>query len=68
VTSLPVCESLIHRHSFKPKPESLTKEIVDQDYIVVTQKTDYKNDPRWLNENQRDDFIKENGLKFLREY
>jgi type I restriction enzyme R subunit len=68
VTSLPVCESLVHRHSFKPKPESLTKEIVDQDYIVVTQKPDYKNDPRWLDESQRDDLNKENGLKFLREY
>ena len=68
VTSLPACESLVHRHSFKPKPESLAREIVDSDYIVIIQKPDYKNDPRWINENQRADFIKENSLRFLREY
>lgn len=68
ITSLPTYESLVHRGSFKPKPEILTKETIESDYIVVTQKSDYKNDPRWLNESQRDDFIKDDGLKFLREY
>jgi len=68
VTSLPTYESLIHRSSFKPKPEILVKEPIESDYIVVTQKPDYKSDPRWLNESQRDDFSKENNLKFLRPY
>lgn len=68
VTSLPTYESLVHRSSFKPKPEILIKEPIEPDYIVVTQKSDYKNDPRWLNESQKDDFIKENNLKFLRPY
>jgi len=68
VTAIPTYESLVHRSSFKPKPEILIKEPIESDYIVVTQKPDYKNDPRWLNENQKNDFIKENSLKFLREY
>ncbi len=68
VTSLPTYDSLTHRGSFKPKPEILIKEPIESDYIVVTQKSDYKSDPRWLNESQRDDFIKENNLKFLRPY
>lgn len=68
VTSIPTCTSLVHRHSFKPKPESLANEPIDTDYIVITQKPDYKNDPRWHDEKDRDDFIKENNLRFLREY
>jgi len=68
VTSLPTYNSLIHRGSFKPKPEIFIKEPIESDYIVVTQKSDYKTDPRWLNESRRDDFIKENNLKFLRPY
>ena len=38
------------------------------DYIVLTQIPTYKNDPRWLDESTRNDFIKELDLKFLRGY
>lgn len=54
--------------SFKPNPDSLAREVVEKDYIVLTQKPDYKNDPSWKTENTRTQFIQNNGLRFLREY
>jgi type I restriction enzyme R subunit len=68
ITTFPTYESLIHKKSFKPNPDSLIREDVDFDYIVISQKPNYRNDPDWLNEQNRDAFIKENKLKFLRDY
>lgn len=68
ITALPCPESLVHRHTFKPNPKNLIKEIVDEDYIAVTQKPDYKSDPRWTDESLRPDFLKESGLRLLRDY
>lgn len=68
ITSFPTPESLTFHTAFKPNPKALINELVEDDYIVLTQKPDYAADPRWLNESQRKDFTKENGLMFLRPY
>jgi type I restriction enzyme R subunit len=68
ITAFPCLESIEHRKQFKPNPDTLVNELVEADYILLTQKPDYKNDPRWLDETQRDAFLKENGLKLLRPY
>ncbi len=68
ITSFPRLESIEHRKQFKPNPDTLVNELVEADYILSTQKPDYKSDPRWLDETQRDAFIKDNGLKLLRPY
>ena len=34
----------------------------------MTQKPDYASDPRWIDDAQREDFIKDNGLMLLRKY
>ncbi len=68
ITSFPTLESIAHKKRFRPNPAILTNELIDQDYILLTQKPDYKSDPRWLDETQRDAFLKENGLKLLRPY
>jgi len=68
ITAFPSLESIEHRKQFKPNPATLVNELVEADYILLTQKTDYKNDPRWLDEKQRFAFLKENGLKLLRSY
>ena len=68
ITSFPTLESVDHKKRFKPNPATLINELVDQDYILLTQKPDYKSDPRWLDETLRDAFLKENGLKLLRPY
>jgi len=68
ITAFPTYESLNHRKWFKPNTVTLSKEIVSADYIAVTQKPDYQSDPRWIDESQRNEFIKVNNLSFLREY
>ena len=68
ITAFPTHQSLNHKQSFKPNPANLSKEIVSRDYIAITQKPDYQSDPRWLNESQREEFVKDNGLRFLRDY
>jgi len=54
--------------SFTPNREALTNETVADDYIVLSKKPDYKNDPSWLDEESRLEFIKINKLRFLRPY
>jgi len=68
ITAFPAYESLNHRQSFKPNPAVLSKEVVSADYIAITQKPDYHSDPRWIDESQRNQFIKGNSLSFLRDY
>ncbi len=68
ITQFPTQESLKSHSSFKPNPQSLVNELVEDDYVVLTQKPDYASDPQWIDETQRDDFIKDNGLMLLREY
>lgn len=68
ITAFPTLESIGHKKRFKPNPNILTNELVEQDYILLTQNADYRSDPRWLDETQKDAFLKENGLKLLRPY
>jgi len=68
ITTFPTYESLTHKKSFRPNPESLIREHVDSDYIAITQKPDYRSDPNWIDENSREDFINDNNFKFLRDY
>lgn len=68
ITQFPTQESLQSRSEFVPNPESLVNELLEDDYIVKTQKPDYATDPRWLDEYQRSNFLKENGLMLLRDY
>ena len=68
ITSFPTIESLYHKKSFQPNSESLAGEKVKEDYIVLTQNLYYSKDPRWDDEKSREEFIRENDLKFLRKY
>jgi len=68
ITEFPRPESLAHFHAFKPNPDSLVQEKVDADYVAITQNPNYGNDPRWNDPAQRDAFIKDAELKFLRPY
>jgi hypothetical protein len=49
VTELPTRESLGHFHAFKPNPETLIGEKIEDNYVAVTQNPNYRNDPRWSN-------------------
>lgn len=68
ITKFPSPTSVKGYSSIKPNPESLINEIVESDYIALTQKYDYKLDPNWLDENSRSKFISNYKLKFLRPY
>jgi len=68
ITELPTPKSLYTFGRYKPSPEQLTKEILDSDYVALTQNPSYKNDPRWSDSKSKSDYIREADLKFLRPY
>jgi type I restriction enzyme, R subunit len=68
ITNFPTIESFKHKASVKPSFHTLSEEKVETDYIVQSQNPFYQKDPRWIDEAQRQGFIKEQDLKFLRPY
>ncbi len=68
ISKFPAPETVALFGSFVPDTENLIKEEVGDDYIILTQKPDYKKDPRWQDETQRKRFLQENKLRFLRNY
>jgi type I restriction enzyme R subunit len=68
ITEFPTQGSLGHFQTFKPNPDGLIHEKVDADYVAVTQNPNYRNDPRWNVPTQREAYIKDLELKFLRPY
>ena len=68
ITEIPTQESLSNRLDFTPNNKRLAKEKVEVDYIALTQKPDYKDDPRYQNEATRGKYIHDEGLQILRPY
>lgn len=68
ISKFPSPETLKGYLNFKPDKSRLVEEIVEEDYIVLTQKPDYKDDPSYINEATRQEFIVNNRLRFLRKY
>jgi len=68
ITTFPTSTSIKYKKSFKPNPNNLVNEPIESDYIAISQKPDYKDDPSWIYEQTRSAFIEENKLKFLRDY
>ena len=61
-------KSLELRETFIPNTHTLINELVENDYVAITQKPNYATDPRYLDELTRDDFLRENSLMLLRDY
>jgi type I restriction enzyme R subunit len=68
ITEFPNQESLGHRLSFTPDNKRLADEIVSDDYIAITQKPGFKDEPRYLNEETRGKYLFDEGLRILRPY
>ena len=68
ITEFPRLESVKHRTQFKPNPKALAREPVNEDYVAQSQLPGFTNDPRWLNPDQRPQFITDLGLRILRKY
>ena len=61
ITVFPKPESIQRLTSAKSNIVELSKEVVTEDYIALTQNSGYKNDPRWKDTAQRAAFIEDNG-------
>ena len=68
ITSFPTPDSVANYNRIKPNPQLLVDEKVDEDYTVLTQRPGYATEAAWINEDERPDFIRFNGLRFLRPY
>lgn len=68
ITQFPTQQSFEHHTKFVPNPESLLREPVAEDYILLTQRPDYATDPQWLDESKRRAYLEINQLKLLRPY
>jgi type I restriction enzyme, R subunit len=68
ITKFPRLEEIDNFNEFQPLSRRITDINVERDFIAVTQKPDYADDPRWKDGRQRDEFIENNKLKFLRPF
>lgn len=68
ITSFPAPDSVLGYQKVTPNPESLIEAQVDDDYIVLTQRPNYRAEAAWRNEEERPGYIQANKLRFLRPY
>ncbi len=68
VTSFPTPDSVIGYRQVNPNPQRLIEDQVGEDYIVLTQRPNYKSEAAWRNEAERPGYIQTNKLRFLRSY
>ena len=68
ISKFPTPETMEGYTSYQPNPQSLINETVKEDYIILTQNPDYAKAPRYIDENQRNDYLEENKLRLLRKY
>ena len=68
ITSFPTPDSVIGYQKVAPNPQRLIEEPVEDDYIVLTQRPNYRAEAGWRNEAERSAYIQTNGLRFLRPY
>jgi type I restriction enzyme R subunit len=68
ITSFPSPDSVIAYKQVTPNPQRLVEQQIDDDYIVLTQRPNYKSEAAWQNEVERPGYILANKLRFLRPY
>ena len=68
ITSFPTPESVIGYQKVTPNPDQLIAAEVGDDYIVLTQRPNYRSEAGWRNEAERPGYIQANNLRFLRPY
>lgn len=64
----PTLESIKQYYDFNPEPQKLIDEIVNDDYVVLTQLPNYKDIPEFKDETKKNDLIFNLKLRFLRYY
>jgi len=68
ITAFPSPSSVMDYQKVKPDRDRLVKEMVNSDYVVLSQFPNYQAEAAWKNESERQRFINTNGLRFLRGY
>jgi len=68
ITALPTPGSVAGYQRIAPDPKRLIAEVVNEDYVVLSQRPGYAAEAAWKNEAERPRFIQLNGLRFLRRY
>ncbi len=68
ITAFPTPASVAGYQKTTPDPKRLIEEVVEDDYVVLTQRPNYATEAAWKNEAERARFIEVNGLRFLRPY
>lgn len=70
ISEFPSPTSMMSYQKALPKPDrqKLVDEIIDDDYVALTQVPDYRSNAGWLNPAERKGFIEKNNLRFLRGY
>ena len=68
ITSFPSCESIKEDKALNADPARLYNEEVNEDYIAVVRNPRYSEAPEYQNPETRKQFLKDNGLRFLRPY
>jgi type I restriction enzyme, R subunit len=68
ITTFPTPKSVIGYQKVIPDSRQLIEEVINDDYIVQTQRPTYQAEAAWRNEAERAGFIEANKLRFLRPY
>lgn len=69
INEIPKYEGLIKKvKNFSPKINNFLNEDINKNYIANTQYPNFENHPEYINSSKRDDFTKNNQLRFLRSY
>jgi type I restriction enzyme R subunit len=68
ITAFPTPTSVTGYQKSAPDPKRLIAELVEDDYVVLTQRPGYAAEAAWKNEAERARFIETNSLRFLRPY
>lgn len=68
ITQFPKPWSIKGYKETRPNPDKLISELVNDEYIVLTQYPTYQQEAAWKNEAERPQFIEKNKLRFLRDY
>jgi len=68
ISRFPAPDSIQGYAHFQPRPDRVSSEPVNTDYIVQTQLPGYPSEAGWKNEAERPAFIEKNRLRFIRKY
>ncbi len=68
ITVFPSPQTVKGYSSFKPDRQNLVTELISEDYIVATQKPDFRHNPEYKDLTSRKAFEEANKLRFLRPY